>query len=95
MATADGRTQERIKLEIESERNELAQAVDELRAGVGEVTDISAKLRPKLPLLAAGALGGGFVLAGGIGAVARLLFRRGREGEPKAKVGRFALVDRR
>jgi hypothetical protein len=95
MATADGRTQERIKLEIEAERNELAQAVEQLRAGVGEATDISSKLRPKLPMLATGALGAGFVVAGGIGAMARLIFRRGREGEPKAKVGRFSLVDRR
>jgi hypothetical protein len=95
MATADGRTQERIKLEIEAERNELAHAVEQLRAGVGEATDISAKLGPKLPVLATGALGAGFVLAGGVGAVARLMFRRGREGEPKAKVGRFSLVDRR
>jgi hypothetical protein len=95
MATVDGRTPERIKTEIESERNELAHAVVELRAGLGEATDISAKLRPKLPVLAGGAVGAGFVLAGGIGAVARLLLRRGREGEPKAKVRRFSLVDPR
>ena len=95
MAAVDRRTPERIRDEIESERRGLAAAVEELRAGLGEATDISAKLRPKLPVLAGGALGAGFVLAGGIGAVARLLMRRGREGEPKAKVGRFSLVQRR
>lgn len=95
MATADRRTPERIKDEMESERTGLAHAVEDLRAGLGEVTDISAKLRPKLPLLAGGALGAGFVVAGGIGAVARLLVRRGREGHEKAKLGRFSLVGRR
>jgi hypothetical protein len=95
MATRDGRTPERIKHEIEAERGELAHAVEELRAGLGEAKNIGAKLRPRLPAVAAGALGAGFVLAGGIGSVARLLLRKGREGEPKAKVGRFSLVDRR
>ena len=35
-------------------------------------------------MVAAGALGVGFLLAGGVGATARLIFRRGREGETKA-----------
>jgi Protein of unknown function (DUF3618) len=87
MATVDGRTPERIKDEIESERTELAHAVEELRSG------LASGLRPKLPLLAGGAAGAGFVLAGGIGALARLALRRSREGE--AKVGRFARVNRR
>jgi hypothetical protein len=51
-------------------------------------------MRAKLPAVAVGALGVGFLLAGGVGATARLIFRRGREGETKAKVGRFRLVDR-
>jgi hypothetical protein len=34
------------------------------------------------------------VLAGGVGATARLIFRRGREGETRAKLGRFRIVDR-
>ena len=55
---------------------------------------MAAKLRANLPLVAAGALGAGFFLAGGVGATARLLFRRGREGQTKAKAGRFRLVDR-
>ena len=95
MAAADQRTPERIRSEIESQRNELAHAVEELRTGLGQATDVSGKLRAKLPVVAAGALGAGFFLAGGIGATARLLMRRGREGEAKAKLGRFWLVDRR
>jgi len=51
-------------------------------------------LRANLPLVAAGALGAGFFLAGGIGASARLLMRRTREGETKARAGRFRLVER-
>jgi len=95
MAATDGRTADRIRLEIESERNELARAVGELRAGLGEAADIGGKLRAHLPAAAAGALGVGFVLAGGIGASARLLLRRGRDGKGKAKPGRFTRVERR
>jgi hypothetical protein len=94
MATRDGRTAADVRRDIEAEREQLADAVDELRTGIGEVTDIGGKLREKLPLVAAGALGAGFFLAGGIGATMRLLARRGREGKTKAKVGPFSLVDR-
>jgi hypothetical protein len=94
MATRDGRTAEDVRRDIEAERDQLAEAVDDLRAGIGDVTDISGKLRSKLPLVAAGALGAGFFLAGGIGATMRLLARRSREGTTKAKVGPFSLVDR-
>ena len=59
--------------------SELASAVDQLRDGLGEATNVSAKLRAKLPVVAAGALGAGFVLAGGIGATMRFLARKGRE----------------
>jgi hypothetical protein len=80
MAVAtNGRTPDAIRLEIEQERAQLAAAVDQLRAGLGEATDVGAKLRGRLPLAAAGALGAGFFLAGGIGATMRLLARRGRE----------------
>jgi hypothetical protein len=34
------------------------------------------------------------VVAGGVGATMRLVFRRGREGETRAQAGRFRLVDR-
>ncbi|MDQ2983404.1 MAG: DUF3618 domain-containing protein [Actinomycetota bacterium] len=90
MATSNGRTAEQVRREIETEREQLATAVDDLRGGL----DVSAKLRSKLPVVAAGALGAGFVLAGGVGATMRLLMRRGREGTTKAKAGRFAVVDR-
>ena len=59
-----------------------------------QATDITGKLRANLPVVAVGALGVGFFLAGGVGATARLIFRRGREGETKAKLGRFRIVDR-
>jgi hypothetical protein len=71
MAKADGQSPESVRREIEFERERLASAVDSLRA--------AAKLNVNVPLIAAGALGAGFVLAGGIGATVRLIFRRGRE----------------
>jgi hypothetical protein len=83
-----------VRRDIEAEREQLADAVEDLRGGLAEVTDIGGKLRAKLPIVAAGALGAGFFLAGGIGATMRLLARRGREGTTKAKVGPFSLVDR-
>jgi uncharacterized protein DUF3618 len=94
MAPSNGRTPEAIRQEIEAERTRLATAVDELREGIGEVTDVGGKLRSNLPVAAAGALAVGFVLSGGIGASIRLVFRRGREGETKARFGPFSLVDR-
>jgi hypothetical protein len=84
-----------IVRELEAEREKLTEAVDTLREELGEATNISEKLRSKLPAVAAGALGLGFVVAGGIGATARLLMRRGREGKAEAKVGRFSLIRRR
>lgn len=87
---ADKRTAEQIRQEITSERLALAAAVESLRGGL----DVTGVLRAKLPVIAAGALGSGFLVAGGVGATARLLMRRSREGKAKAKVGRFTLVDR-
>jgi hypothetical protein len=83
---AETRTPEEIRREIAAERDQLAEAVDSLRDGMD--------LRPKLPVIAGGALVAGFVLAGGIGATARLIFRRGREGRRRATVGRYSFVDR-
>ena len=94
MPGRNGRTPEEVRREIEAERERLASAVEELREEVGDATDLTRKLRGKLPVVAAGALGAGFVLAGGIGATARLLARRGREGKTKARLGPFSLVDR-
>jgi hypothetical protein len=91
MATSpNGRTPEQVRRDIEAERERLADAVDDLR---GEM-DLNAKLRPKLPLAAAAALGAGFVISGGIGATMRLVMRRSREGRTKARFGPFSFVDR-
>ena len=91
---ADRRGPADVRREIESERNELASAVDVLRRDLGKAADVGGKLRAHLPAVAAGAAGAGFVLFGGIGATMRLLARRGREGTTKAKLGPFSLVDR-
>jgi hypothetical protein len=90
MAETNGRTPEQIRHEIEVERERLATAVDELR----EASDVTSKLQAKLPIVAAGALGAGFFLAGGVGATMRLIARKSREGTVKAKAGRFSLVGR-
>ena len=73
------RTATDVKREIATDRERLAEAVDDLRDGLGDATNVGEKLRAKLPVVAAGAAGAGFFLAGGIGATMRLLFRRGRE----------------
>jgi|SRR5919204_4188759 hypothetical protein len=88
------RTTEDVRRDLETEREQLASAAESLRDSLGEATDIGGKMRANLPVVAAGALAAGFVLAGGVGATMRLIFRRGREGEEKARVGRFRLVDR-
>ena len=85
------RSPEEVRRDIAREREQLAGAVEELRQGIGE----AGNLRGKLPVVAAGALGAGFVLAGGIGATMRWLARRGREGREKARVGPFSIVERR
>jgi hypothetical protein len=94
MAATNSRTAEDVRREIEAERDQLAAAVDDLRDGIGEATNVGAKLKAKLPAVAAGALGVGFVVAGGIGATMRLFARRSREGTEKARFGRFRIVDR-
>jgi hypothetical protein len=95
MAAHNGtRTTDDVRRDLEAEREQLASAAESLRDSLGEATDITGKLRAKLPVVAVGALGAGFILAGGVGATARLIFRRGREGQEKAALGRFRLVDR-
>jgi hypothetical protein len=93
MAGSNNRTLDEVRRDIESEREQLAGAADTLREEIGEATNISAKLRANLPVVAVGALGVGFLLAGGVGATARLIFGRGRESE-KAKLGRFRIAGR-
>ena len=85
----NSRTIDDVRRDLEVERDQLATAADSLR----DAADVTAKLRTKLPVVAASALGVGFLLAGGVGATARLLFRRGREGSTRARVGRFRFVD--
>jgi hypothetical protein len=94
MAGSNSRSVADVRREIETEREQLAGAADTLRESISEATDISGRLRANMPAVAVGALGIGFLLAGGVGATARLIFRRGREGETKAALGRFRLVDR-
>ena len=90
-----GSNERQLRRELSAEREQLADAVDELRAELGEATNIGGKLRSNLPVAAAGAVGLGFVVAGGIGATMRLIMRRGREGRAEANVGRFSLTVRR
>jgi hypothetical protein len=78
---------EAVRQELASEREQLAEAVNRLR----QSSDIGAQVRKKLPLALLGAFAIGFVLSGGIGATARLIFRRGRERSP----GRRLVVIRR
>jgi hypothetical protein len=93
-AGTNTRTVEVVRRELESEREQLADAADDLRESVSKATDITGKLKANLPAVTAGALALGFLVAGGVGATARLIFRRGREGETKVTLGRFRLVDR-
>jgi len=89
---SNGNSPESVRRQIEGEREQLADAMRALRSELHEAADVASKL-PPLPVLALGALAGGFVLSGGIGASVRLLFRRGREGRERAALGRFKLVD--
>jgi hypothetical protein len=70
MAVAEEHSTDELQRALETEREQLAEAVGSLRD----------ELKPPLPVAAAIAFLAGFVLAGGIGATMRLLFRRGREG---------------
>jgi hypothetical protein len=91
-------TEQNLRREIHDEREQLADAVDTLRAELGEATNISGKLRSNLPVVTAGALGLGFVAAGGIGATARLLMRRSgetHEGRPWGRPSPLCSDDRR
>ncbi len=90
----NSRTAEQVRLEIEGERDQLTGAVDSLRSEIREATNVRAKLQAKLPMVAAGALGVGFVLAGGIGATVRLFMSGARDSRTKTRFGRFSVGDR-
>jgi hypothetical protein len=88
--TATAENTQALRQELASEREELARAVASLR----ESTSVRGALDGRVPIAAGAAFAAGFVLAGGIGATARLLFRRRREGRTLAVFGPFAVVER-
>jgi shikimate kinase len=88
------RTPEQIRSELDAERRQLAEAVDQLREEVGAAADISGKLKSKLPVAAGAAASAGFVLAGGLGATMRYFARRGRDADEKVRVGRWSIRNR-
>ena len=88
------RTPEQVRRDIEAEREQLAVSVEHLRDSLGEATNISGKLKSKLPIVAGAAASAGFVLAGGIGATMRYFARRGRERDEKVRFGRWSILDR-
>ena len=53
MAAGNSRTPEQVRNEVVAEREQLADAVDSLRAEVKEATDIRSKVRRNLPVVAA------------------------------------------
>jgi hypothetical protein len=65
---------EQLRSEIDAEREQLAGAVEHLRDQLG----VAARLKARLPALAAGATAAGFVLAGGIRVSRRYLAHRVR-----------------
>ncbi len=86
---ADGEL-EAVRRQLADERAQLAGDIAALRGGVG----VSERVSDRLPLLAVAVFAASFVLAGGLGAAARLVARRGREGRDVARLGRYVLVDR-
>ncbi len=94
MADSTARTAQQVRADIDAEREHLVGAVDRLRTELGKAIDLTGKLKANLPVIAGGAASAGFVLAGGVGATMRYFARRGRDGHEKARVGRFALLDR-
>jgi shikimate kinase len=91
---AAARTPEQIRGELDAERAELAEAVEHLRGELGDATNITGKLKSRLPVVAGAAASVGFVLAGGVGATFRYFARRGRESDEKLRVGRWSVRDR-
>jgi shikimate kinase len=88
------RTPEQVRADIEAERERLAGAVEHLRDSLGEAANVTGKLKAKLPIAAGAAASAGFVLAGGVGATMRYFARRGREGNERARLGRWSILNR-
>ena len=90
---APGRTLEQVSTEIAREREQLANAVTQLRGELKQAADVRAILRAQGPKLAIGAA----VLVAGV--VARtMLSRRRAASEPRGRewlsLGRFVIVER-
>lgn len=94
MASGNVRTPGDVRRDLETMREELAGATENLRHSFGEATDITGKLKSNLPAATVAAFALGFIFAGGVGATAELIFRKGREGDLKAALGRYGLVER-
>jgi hypothetical protein len=88
------RPEEQLRKDIDAEREQLASAIGDLRGSIAGAADIRGRLKSKLPFVAGAAASAGFVLAGGIGATARYVARRGREGHERARFGKLSLFHR-
>jgi hypothetical protein len=76
MGSSATRTPEEIRRSIEANRADLGRAVDRLRAEVAEATDWRKQINRHRKQILIGAAVAGFVIGGGIAAVAGL-FRSG------------------
>jgi hypothetical protein len=88
------RTPEQIRSDLDAQRAELVDAVEQLRGELSEAANIGSKLKSKLPAVAGAAASVGFVLGGGVGATMRYLARRGRDADEKVRVGRWSIRNR-
>jgi hypothetical protein len=75
---APTRTPEEIRASIESNREGLGTAVEQLRGEVARLTDWRGQLRRQQPQVLIGAAAAGFILGGGIAALGALTFGRRR-----------------
>ncbi len=73
------RSPEVVRSEIAAERQQLADAVEELRRRVGEATNVQRHVGSRLAVLTPATFAAAFVVSGGIGATMRYFARRGRE----------------
>ncbi len=74
--SAETRTPEEIRRDIEQHRRELGDAVDRLRGEVQRATDWRSHIVRNQQKILVGAAVAGFVIGGGIGVIPRI-FKRG------------------
>jgi hypothetical protein len=79
MAEQRARDPETVRREIARERQELAEAVETLRAELGGTLAVGERIGSRAAVLAPAAFATAFVVSGGIGATMRYFARRGRE----------------